>query len=470
MESETVLQRAERIASSIDHVMGDELGLETPQNYYLLRDGPFVLLLGVMDVQNLRGSIHKYTRDELLHQISTALGGLRVVLSNHSGLRFAVSMTKPTLPTQVDLTELRAEKDVIPFGVSLRGSAHVHARKIVNLIVGGSQDSGKSTFLRLLAHVNRAYGNALYLADPYAHTFNPDVWNRFTAAPVAGNRADVLRLIEAMQAEIESRSAAFRSAAVKGIVPEDIDEYNQMTGESLPRLWLIGDEMNGLLSDRVMQERMTELARGGRKWGVHVALAAHTWRDADIPRGLSAMFPSRLCLRVADDTSGRVTLGDSRRGREPMKFRTQGRAILLANGMYQKVQLYYVSPEQQRAWLGTEVSGQRSAVSPLPQDEMELVERSLSDAEGRLSIPLLVSWGKSEREARDLVELWERRGWLEKDAARKNARYLTEKLMGILSPKGDVPSNGQTGQTGSNTHPWLQTAVKLGQTPNMGAA
>lgn len=460
----TVIQKAERIADAVHHVMGAELGLQTPVRYLLTRDNNFIFVIGVMDVQNLHGSLNKYKNEGLLHQISTAVGGLPVALSNHSGLRYAVSMTKPKLPKRIDLVELPSERDMIPFGISLRGAAGYHAKKIVNLIIGGSQDSGKSTMLRLLAHVNRAHGAKLYLADPYAHTFNPDVWNRFTALPVAGKRAEVLQLIEAMQAEIESRSAAFRSAAVNGIVPEDIDEFNTVTGENMPRLWLIGDEMNGLLADRVMQERMMELARGGRKWGVHVALAAHTWRDADIPRGLSAMFPSRLCLRVADDTSGRVTLGDSHRGREPLKFRTQGRAILLANGLYQKVQLYYVSPDQQRAWLESAVDGEPLTVeSPLPAIETDLVRRALENEEGRMSIPLLVSWGKSEREARDLVEKWERRGWLEKDPTRKNARYITAKLRGILS-------NGQTGQTGSNTHPWVQTAVKLGQTPNMGVA
>lgn len=456
----TIEQKANVIADAIHHVMGSELGLQTPVRYLLTRDGDFIFVIGVMDVQNLRGSLNKYKHEDLLHQLSTAVDGLPVALSNHSGLRYAVSMTTPKLPRLVELKELPTERDVLPFGMSLRGAVHFHAKKIVNLIVGGSQDSGKSTILRLLAHVNRSYGSRLYLADPYAHTFNPDLWDPFTAAPVAGNRADVLRLIEAMQAEIESRSAAFRSAAVNGIVPDDVDEFNQLTGESLPRLWFIGDEMNGLLADKLMQERMTELARGGRKWGVHVALAAHTWRDADIPRGLSAMFPSRLCLRVADDTSGRVTLGDSHRGKEPMKFRTQGRATLLAGGIYQKVQLYYVSPEQQRAWLGTEA---HSSPSPLPEDELLLVKRSLADADGRLSIPLLVSWGKSEREARDLVEAWEGRGWLEKDATRKNARYITEKLTNILS-------NSQTGQTGSSTHIWRQTAVKLGQTPDIGSS
>lgn len=360
MNGMTVLDKAQEIATAIDHVLGDELKLQVPEKYVLVRDGNFIFVLGMMDVQNLRGSMHKYTRDEVLHQLSTAVGGLPVVLSNHSGLRYAVSLTKPRLPKRVGLPistltpapslEGRGgERDVIPFGVSLRGGVAFHANKIINLILCGTQGSGKSAFLRLLAHVNRAHGAQLYLADPMLHTFNPDVWNAAAAEPVAGSKQDVIRLTEALQAEMERRSVLFREAARDGVSPEDIDAYNNLSpdpspkGEGsrrLPRVWFIGDEMNTYMDDKRLQGRLGELARQGRKWGIHVALAAHTWRDADIPSGFSSFFPSRLCLRVADDTSGRVTLKDSRRGREPMKFRTQGRAMLLVQGTYQKVQLY----------------------------------------------------------------------------------------------------------------------------------
>ncbi|MEW6403213.1 MAG: hypothetical protein AB1649_15565, partial [Chloroflexota bacterium] len=79
--------------------------------------------------------------------------------------------------------------------------------------------------------------------------------------------------------------------------------------------------------------------------------------------------------------------------------------------------------------------------------EQELVERALNQAEGKMSIPLLVSWGMSERRARSLVESWEMRGWLRQDPSRQNARYVTQKLLEILS-------NSQSGQTVSSTSSW----------------
>lgn len=453
----TGIERVQELAGAIEHVLVDELKLQPPMKFQVVKDGKFILMLAVMDARNLRGALHKYANEHVVHQLSTAVGGLPVVLSNHSGLRYAVSLTgKPRLPKAVNFPDALTltpnpspdgRGEIIPFGVSLRGAVHLEARKIVNLIVAGSQDSGKSTLLRLLAHVNRAHGAKLYLADPQSHTFNPDVWNRFTAAPVAGKRAEVLELIGAMQAEIENRSALFRVAAVGGIPPNDVDEYNELPGvERLPRVWFIGDEMNAFMGERVVQERMAELARGGRKWGVHVVLAAHTWRKEDIPSSVSAMFPSRLCLRVADNTSGPVTLSDSQRGKEPMKFRTAGRAILFAVGKFQKVQLYYVSPEQEREWLGEALSDQSSVISPLAEDEMTMVMKAISEQNGKMTGDFLMGCGLSDTGARKLTERYEARGWLAKDPRQGNAKVVTEKLRVLVQPPSASPPSPKSGR------------------------
>src|SRR3990172_1906330 len=85
--------RAQRAATAIDHVMVDELRLQPPSKYLLVEDGPFTWLLAVMDVQNLHGSMSKYISENLRHQLSTAVSGLPVALSNHSGLRYAVLLS-----------------------------------------------------------------------------------------------------------------------------------------------------------------------------------------------------------------------------------------------------------------------------------------------------------------------------------------------------------------------------------------
>ena len=73
-----------------------------------------------------------------------------------------------------------------------------------------------------------------------------------------------------------------------------------------------------------------------------------------------------------------------------------------------------------------------------------MAQRAIHEAGGKMSIPLLVSWGIPERGARSLVESWELRGWLRQDPTRQNARYVTPKLLEILS-------SSQSGQTASST-------------------
>ncbi len=452
--------KAQDIAEIIQRVMTEEMRLEPPSQWWMIQDEQFKWLIGVMDVQHLRGSIAKYTTEVVRHQLSTAIGGLPVALSNSSGLRYGILLSgRPKLPKAIAFPGMPEERDVIRLGMGLRGEVAIHAKKMVNMIVGGGQDSGKSTFLRMAAYTGRAHGAKLYLVDPMAHTFNPDAWNRLAAAEVAGSRSDLLRLLEKVQAEVEERSALFRLAAKNGIPPEDIDAYNLVSEEPLPRAWLIGDEMNTYLSDKAVQEKVADLARVGRKWGVHLILAGHNWRSDDIPRGLSAMFPTRLCLRVADDTSGRVTLDDHRWGRQAMKFKAQGRAVLRA-GTYQTIQLYKVTPEQEAEWLAG-VGGE--GLSPLPVEEMEIVRRSLEEAEGKMTLGLLQKWGMTEWSARSMLERYEQRGWLERDTSQGNARFVTEKLT-------DLVSNHQTAQSASNPQIRSQSVLKPSQTLGLAGA
>jgi hypothetical protein len=436
--------RAQKVAGVVDHIMADELRLQPPACYWLTEDGPFTWLLAVMDVQNLNGPIGKYTNESTRHYLSTAVGGLPVALSNSSGLRYAVLLSgRPQLPRTVTFPGMPDEADVIRFGVGLRGPVELHAGKIINMIVGGSQDSGKSNLLRLVAHTARRHGSKLYLADPVAHTFNPDVWDRISAHPVAGSKADLLRALEHLQAEIAERTVLFRAAAQArgGLPPEDIAAYNQ-AADPLPRIYFIVDEANSYLGDRAVQERIADPARVGRKWGIHFVLAAHNWRSEDISRGLSAMFPTRLCLRVADDTSGRVTLDDHRWGRQAMKFRTPGRAVLKRD-RYETVQLYRMPGELEREWLSdTRIP---AALSDLEQSIVAFAVEHGGEFRFR-EIAAGVE-GTSEWQVRKLAEVWTDRGWLERGRDATSPRRVTPRLAELagIALTGAQASQGITG-------------------------
>jgi DNA segregation ATPase FtsK/SpoIIIE-like protein len=157
-------------------------------------------------------------------------------------------------------------------------------------------------------------------------------------------------MLDRINQEIVSRSAIFRNAAAGGIPAADLEEFNRLTGNAMPRVWLIVDEANTFLAAKPLQERLADPARIGRKFGVHIVLAGHDWHEYTVNRGLTSFFETRLCLRTSNDTTGRIVLDDTMRGKRTMNFRQPGRGILRLRGQYQDVQLYNVSPDQEREW------------------------------------------------------------------------------------------------------------------------
>jgi hypothetical protein len=358
------------------HILSEEMKLQYPQRFILTEHGKFTWLLAVMDDLNLGGSMNKYVHTSTLHRLSTALDGLPVLLSNHSGLRYAVLLSeKPRLPQSVAYPEEVNALDMFPLGVGLAGNIHVHAKQIVNMIVVGAQDSGKSMVLRALAHTARMHGSELYLADPVQHTFNPDLWSK--SAYVLHSTAIFLKVLERLNAEIEKRSELFR---VAGRVPaEDLDAYNSLTGEALPRVWLIADEANTFLASKAVQERLADPARIGRKFGIHIVLAGHDWHEYTVNRGLTSYFETRLCLRTSNDTTGRIVLDDVMRGKRTMNFRQPGRAILRLRGQYHDLQLYNVSPDREAEWF-MQAEKQKVVVdlAELPTEPMPTAEDEIA--------------------------------------------------------------------------------------------
>ena len=377
--------KATKAAEVLCHILVDEMRLQYPQRFLLTEHGQFTWLLAVMDDLNLGGSMAKYVQDGTLHRLSTALDGMPVYLRNHTGLRYAVLLSeKPKVPMLVDFPDTVLERDVMPLGVGLTGAINVQAKKLVNMIVVGAQDSGKSMVLRALAHSARMHGSLLCLADPIAHTFSPSYWERAAVMPIARNKGDFVSMLQMLNVEIAKRSELFERAATNGVQPEDIDEYNRVADVHLPRVWLIADEVNSFLDSNAVKDSLGDPARIGRKYGVHLVLAGHDWHEYTVPRGLTGYFETRLCLRTSNDTAGKIVLDDNKRGRRTMTFRQPGRAILRLRGQYQDLQLYYLSTERDQQWfeeIRTVESAKWSKIDPSnepqPIDEIVLLAESI---------------------------------------------------------------------------------------------
>jgi hypothetical protein len=281
------------------------------------------------------------------------------------------------------------------------------------------------------------------------------VWNGLSSHPVARNVDDLLALFAVLEGVLEDRSAQFRAAANGGIPPADIDAYN-LAASPLTRILLAIDEASTPLQDKRVFKKLGALLREGRKWGLHIVMAGHEWHKDVIPAEVNDMLQTRIALPMIDEGSGYVVTRSRVWGRWVIG-KPVGRGILRTN-LYTPMQFYLVTPEQEEQWLNVV-----SIVTPLPEEEMVIVRRSLDEEDGKMTISLLKEWGVDEWKARTLLERYEVRGWLIKVALRDNARYVTTKLEELVS-------NHQTAQTATIPQVWSQTVLKPSQTLNMGLA
>jgi len=305
------------------------------------------------DVMNLPGktTIDKMVRPATMHHVRT-LVGRPVKYLNTVGLAYVVDMREPHERRRVQLPELvDFERSFSPspfyIGIGMEREGHVWLgpEDMYNWIVAGSQKGGKSSFLRLLVHQMVMSGWQILIADPDQATFNANLW-RGAKCLVGGHVAikpnEVDRLFDLMLAEIDRRSALFGNAPD---YPDNLIEYNEVTGESLPHWGLIVDEANTFLASSSLREKAVNVSQRGRKWGLHVILAAHNWRAEQVSRDLSAMLQNRMCFRVNDNTSGMVVLERSGMA-ESIPFDTPGRAWGRVNGRYHYFQPYHLEKKR----------------------------------------------------------------------------------------------------------------------------
>ena len=384
-----------------------------------------VWLILILAVERLNGLLERYISRDTLHQISTALGGRWVFPSNSSGLRYLVLVsTPPQLPEQAPYPEAALDNGVFPLGVGLGGPIHLRLQR--NLLVAGEPGSGKSNFELLLVLTALRHGQQVYLADPDVYTFNSDLFDPLAAQPVAQSHQELRGLIEHLEAELARRIALFQVLAQRGQPPADVEDYNRLADQPLQRVLFVVDEANSYFDHRDIQERLQDLARRGRKWGLVIVLAAHNWRAKDVSRSLSASFPNRVCFRVSDDTSGMVVLQSRISGKRAMGLRQPGRGILLLDGRTQVFQAYR-APEDHLLRLS---AGQVPA--PLDNLECALVQYALEHLDGRFIVNQLAQvfagQGMTSHQVKILAQTWERRGWLTSPAHATDARRLTPEL------------------------------------------
>jgi S-DNA-T family DNA segregation ATPase FtsK/SpoIIIE len=400
------------------------------------------LFIAVLDTGQI--SDHsKYTAADLLHQISTDLGGKKVYLSNSTGIRYVIPLTAlPKLPRNIELPA-DVPLGMVAFGIRLNGQTVLLPwPKLGHLLIVGMTGSGKSSLLRIL--VIQAIRNRfkLLLADIDQTTFAMLEGHENLFAPIATTAQDALQLIIKALAECDHRAALYKS--MPGF-PENIDEYNSLAikagKELLQRILVVLDESSAVLKamgggSGELAGKIAELGWRGRKFGIHFIFGAQEFTK-ELVGAVREQVNMSIAFRIKP-TAAHMAKMIGCQGAHRIPANRPGLAIVDRFGPMQS----YFIPKPLMLSAGSSMKDE------LPELERNLFARAINEADGKITIANIAEWSNvSPHAARKMQSTWAARGWISKDSARDNSFCVAAKTR-------DLVTNPQTAQTSqSHTNP-----------------
>ena len=119
MPTTRYLAAARTVAKTISTVLDQRTSTDPAmiRRWLLTEHGARVWLFGVLDDKRLP-SLTPYTSSDTLHHLSTALRGKPILISNTTGLRYAVLLSRqPQMPKEVAFPGL--DRDTVRLGVDI---------------------------------------------------------------------------------------------------------------------------------------------------------------------------------------------------------------------------------------------------------------------------------------------------------------------------------------------------------------
>jgi len=367
------------------------------------------------------------------HDLSTILSGRKVVATNSRGIYLQIAYEPPPVPVSLSTEALNLADQPSPFhlpiGTTTKGPLWVSLLEMDSVLVGGSRRMGKTRLL-----------HAWIQAMIHGGKCSLFLWDGKGGMEFAryGNAARFSDDLTELLAEI-NRERARRLDLFKTVGVTSSPEYNAIVdpGLHLPLLILVVDEVADVPDES--RDMLAELVGRGGAAGIHPVIATTYPEAGRVQSFLKANVSTRICFPVPTHTESKVIL--NRTGAEKLP-KVKGRIMFVWDANTITAQTFQVDlPDP---------SGAGLLVGPIiTDDERRLVELAINEADGRMTIELIMEWDKrlSTHSARKLAEEWEAKGWLEKDAARKNARFITPLLWDILSQTARTAQTPQTAQT-----------------------
>jgi hypothetical protein len=432
---------AEQVARRLPDLLSTRNLIPAFSNFFITRDLDMTIFIAVLDTNKI-GDHARYTQPDFLHQLSTDLGGMRLYLSNSTGLRYVFLISN--LPKLQRSIELPAD---IPLGMVALGMRFggkivlLPWSKLGHLLIVGMTGSGKSSTLRVIVVQAIRNGFLLLLADIDQTTFAMLEGHTNLMAPIATTSQDALQLILKALAECDRRAGMYKS--MPGF-PENIDEYNAAAikagKEPLQRVMVVLDESSAVLKamgggSGELAGKIAELGWRGRKFGIHFIFGAQEFTK-DLVGAVREQVNLTIAFRVKPTAAQMAkAIGCANAHRIPAD--RPGLAIVDRFGPMQS--FFIPKPLLLDAGSSSQVL--------LSEMEKTLFARALESADGKLTLANIAEWGGvTQHQARKLQAVWATRGWISKDGSRDNSFCITEKTRDLATNR----QTAQTAQTNSN--------------------
>lgn len=204
-------------------------------------------------------------------------------------------------PPTSEVRKEEAENMSLPMylGYNFQGAHRtVDLSQLPHLLIGGRSQMGKSNLLRNiidgLIDQNKA---RLVLIDPEQVEFAP--YDGVEGVEFIGNVEDAKTKLDELRQEMDRRQSLFLS---QGCV-----KINDYKGE-MKRVVLVVDEYVSFSNDSAFVAKTTEIARLGRKYGVHLIIATQRPDAKTLDAQLRANMGATIALGVRDASNARILL------------------------------------------------------------------------------------------------------------------------------------------------------------------
>ena len=400
--------------------------------FYLTRWNEMDIFIAVLDTEKIPNQ-NPYKGD-ILHQLSTDLGGLPVYLSNTTGLRYVVPLTAiPKMPRKIQLPSAAELNKQVGLGQDFTGRMITESwQRLRHILVTGITGSGKSLFLRSLVVQALRHDMQLALSDLDGTTFPIPAGHPSLFMPIAQNTQGAHELIQGVLGECEHRKALYQT--VQG-APENIEEYNAQAikagKEPLKRILLILDEFSSTLlalggARSSSAELLATLGMRGRKFGVTVVFAAHEFTKEQVGP-LRNECDTFICFRTNSKELA------SKLGCKGAELIPADRSGLCMTNRWGAMQAYFADKHLL-------MDGEQRVGESVDPGTARLFVEARDHHDARVTVALIrnvlhASSGEASRQQKS----WALRGWLMKDPRQANAFVLTDRGLALISQKPKTP-------------------------------